>query len=138
MKSTCTLSSYDEIDILIANKNFEDAEHRLKLFNNKSSCWHFLYSKILIHKAWFDTAKCHLEKAIKMDPDNAIYSKALIELMARKDQYYNNYSNSRKKRNNLDCFCCDCCNVCTEFNCCELICLDACCECIGGDLISCI
>lgn len=135
MNNTCILNPYEEIEGLFTNENFEDAEHRLKLIKNKTAYWYFLYSKILIHKAWFDTAKSYLEKAISMDPNNAVNNKALIEFMARNDQYHNRYNNSRRRRRSLDCCCCD---DCCEFSCCDLICLDTCCECMGGDLIDCI
>ncbi len=132
----CVINPFEEITFLVAHEHFDDAENKLVALKDKTAYWHYLYSKILIHKSWFDSAKWHLEEAIKMDANNDTYDKALIELMARNQRYRDGYSNSRRRNSGLDCCCC--CDDCCEFSCCDLICLDTCCECMGGDLIECI
>jgi uncharacterized protein HemY len=125
MSLTQISNPYETIEMLIALKQFQDAEKELKQISNKTAYWHFLYSQIFIHKAWFDSAKSHLEKAISMNPYNDVYHHELAKLMARKEQYEQQYQHSKKKRD-LDC--CGCTEIC-ESGCCELICLDICCEC---------
>lgn len=130
-------STYEEVYDLIRSKEFKKAEKLLTHSSVKDDKWHFLYSKILMHKAWFDSAKSHLEKAIALNPSNTVYQNQLAKLMARGGRYSDDYYHGRHYRKNTCCCCC-CCDDCCNFSCCDLICLDTCCECMGGDLISCI
>lgn len=130
-------STYEEVYRLMTRNEYKKAEKLLTTLSTKDDKWHFLYSKILMHKAWFDSAKAHLEKAIALSPTNAAYKNHLAKLMARPGRYSDDYYNGRQYRRNNGCCCC-CCDDCCNFSCCDLICADTCCECMGGDLISCI
>lgn len=128
---------YLPIEKLIDEQRYELAEVSLKSIQTEDAHWHFLYSLILLHKAWFDSAKSHLEKAITLAPNCIAYQETLTKLMSRHRPYGDPYYNSPHYRRRSGCCCC-CGDGCCDFNCCDLICLDTCCECMGGDLISCI
>lgn len=130
-------ATYNEISALIANKNLDLAEQKLKEFSTRDDKWHYLYSIILLKKSWFEGAKEHLYQAISMNPENKIYRKTLAKLMGRGRYYSSSYHHRpRYRRRGCGCCCCDCCDC--DISCCDLICLDSCCECMGGDLIECI
>lgn len=130
-------STYEEVYRLISNQDYKKAEHILTAISLKDDKWHFLYSTVLMHKAWFDSAKSHLEKAIALNPTNLLYQKHLAKLMARPGHYSDDYYRGRRYRRRSGCCCC-CLDDCCDISCLDLICLDTCCECMGGDLISCI
>lgn len=131
-------ATYEQVHTLIRDKNFLEAEKQLNTINQREDHWHFLYSILLTQKAWFESAKVHLEKAISMNPNQPMYQKSLARLMSRSHHYSNDYYNSPRYRRRSGCCCCCCDDCCCDFSCCDLICLDSCCECMGGDLISCI
>lgn len=129
-------ATYNEISALISNRHFDKAETLLNQMTLRDDRWHYLYSLILIKKSWFDGAKEHLHHAISMNPENPTYRKTLAKLMGRGRQYSSSYYHRPHYRRGCACCCCDCCDC--DISCCDLICLDTCCECMGGDLISCI
>ena len=130
-------STYEEVCTLLSKGKFKQAESWLISHPNKDDKWHFLYSKVLMRKSWFDSAKSHLEKAIALNPTNEGYKQHLAQFMARPGRYSNDYYNGGHYRRRSGCCCC-CCDDACNFSCLDLICLDTCCECMGGDLISCI
>ncbi|MDR1773770.1 MAG: hypothetical protein LBR30_02720, partial [Clostridioides sp.] len=81
---------------------------------------------------------------------NKEYKNALNNYSFYRDNYNDRaYNYNRSRRRGLDDCCCDgscycCCNECCCPGgdcgdlCCKLWCADSCCECMGGDLISCI
>lgn len=128
--------TYNEISALISNKHFDLAEQKLNGLSNRDDKWHYLYSLILIQKSWFESAKEHLHQAISMNPENQLYRKNLAKLMGYGRHYSSSYHHRPHYRRRSSCCCCgDCCG---DISCCDLICADTCCECMGGDLISCI
>ena len=131
---------YTKILSLINEKDLIPAENLLKEANIKTHEYHYLNSLILEKKAWFDTALEELKLAITLAPDNLFYKDSLISLMGRHRHYSDDYYDGYRRRNRgCSCCCCDyCCCDCGNFSCCDLICLDQCCECMGGDLIDCI
>lgn len=133
-----TLTTYDEINLLVKEGKYTFAETRLKDLDDKCAEWHFLYGLILIQKAWFDSAKDHFEKALAILPTNIKYQEALAALMRRQRYYSDDYYRRPYRSRGSGCCCCCCDSCCPNFSCCDLICLDSCCECMGGDLIECI
>lgn len=128
--------TYNEISTLISRKHFEEAEQKLNMIPIRDDQWHYLYSLVLMHKAWFEGAREHLHHAISLNPTNETYRKTLAKLMGRGRYYSSSYGHRHRYRRGCACCCCDCCDC--DISCCDLICLDTCCECMGGDLISCI
>lgn len=128
------------VESLISNNKFLEAEDILNKNYENTDIWHFLYSKVMLSKQWFDSALHHLNIALAINPDNSIYKDDLLMLIRRNRVYSNDYYQSGYRRHRSGCGCCccdDCCCDC-NFSCCDLICLDSCCECMGGDLIDCI
>lgn len=132
--------NYSLVMHLISRNDFNNAERLLNENPCDDSSWHYLYSKILLYKQWFDESLNHLKIACTLSPDNLIYKNELITLFGRGRRYSDDYYRSGYRQRNRGCSCCccdDCCCDC-NFSCCDLICLDSCCECMGGDLIDCI
>ena len=85
--------------------------------------WNFLMGCVYYRKGWLDEARKYYQTAVSMEPNNREYAQAL-NYMNNGGSYYRpaGYSNSRMDA-------CDCCA--------SLWAADCCCECMGGDLISC-
>lgn len=126
---------------LILDKEYDKAENLLKNSDTNTSEYHYLYGILLQKKSWFESALSHMKLAVKLSPENSVYTDSLISLMGRHRRYSDDYYDSgyrRRNRGSSCCCCCDDCCDCGNFSCCDLICLDQCCECMGGDLIDCI
>ena len=104
--------------------------------------WHYLQSIVFYRKNWYTDSKKQLELACKMDPANVKYRDTLLRLNNMINTSNPNAQNqgpqgqqvppnrSADDRQMGGCG--------TEMNCCaDLICLDCCCESMGGDLIPC-
>ena len=129
--STGTSSStgnpkYNEIRRLINASNVPEAERLLYEFHegDRGAEWNFLFGCVLIKKGQFVDAQRYFDIACSMDPYNNEYKAARENLRRRASGYGGGYQTSRSGGS--------CCDVCST-----LICADCCCECCGGDLISC-
>jgi hypothetical protein len=91
--NTTTFVFYNEIESLINSRKLSIAEEKLTKIRDNSPQWHYLYSKLLTSKAWFDSAKKHLEIALNYDPNNSTYKNELILFIKR----YHNYSDGYYK-----------------------------------------
>ncbi len=111
---------YAAIRNMIAVGNIASAEAMLSGISQRNAEWYFLMGSVLYRKGWFDEAARHFQTAVNMDPSNAEYRSALSR-MSQNGQSYRSYGGGMSG--------CDCCT--------NLICADCCCECMGGDLISC-
>ncbi len=102
-----------------------DAELNNVLQEKRNAEWYFLRGCILLRRGWYhDATKC-FDTACRMDPYNQEYRNARLQVEKMSQSYdaqggriYGCGTNG-----------CDCC--------CDLICLDSCCECLGGDIIPC-
>ena len=97
----------------------------------RTADWHFLTSVCLVQRGRTADAMRELEIACSMDPSNLEYQKAKEMFNTAGQRYGSAYygQTARPYRSSTD-EACDCCA--------NLICLDCLCECMGGDLISCI
>lgn len=98
--------------------------------SRRNAEWHYLKGVIHYKRGWLDEAMKHFQTANRMDPNNAEYTAALNQMMwqrqnARPAGGYRTYTYNGNPG-------CSSCDLCTS-----LICADCCCECMGGDLISC-
>jgi len=118
-------SSYYDIRMAIKNGNLRDAEQRLQSIKVRDAEWHFLMGLVHMKKGWYDSAYNYISTACNLDPGNMEYR----ETYNRMSHNNNSYRQTYYGRNNSDSDMCDCCF--------KLWCLDSCCECAGGDLISC-
>lgn len=116
---------YNEIRMDIQNGNLNGAEQRLNSISTRDAEWNFLMGMLFMRRGWFDNAYTHLTTACSLNPANMEYRSALNNLNRKNNTYRQPYQG----RNHGDS---DMCNLCTT-----LYCADCCCECMGGDLISC-
>ena len=114
---------FREIRSYIAESNFYEAEIRLNSIPpaERNAEWYFLKGVIFRARGWYFEAAKYFEAASRMDPQNEEYRISMESIR--------NYTSSRAGRDRTgDAVCGLCCN---------LLALDCCCECCGGDLISC-
>ena len=114
---------FREIRSCIAENNFHEAEVRLNSIasSERNAEWHFLKGVIFRARGWYFEAAKYFEMASRMDPQNEEYRIAMESIR--------NYTSPRQNRERRNDMICDLC--------CELMVLDCCCECCGGDLLSC-
>ncbi len=96
--------------------------------------WHFLKGSLFLARGWLDDATSQFETAYKMNPNNPEYRDAYNRMMWKRQGYMGNPYGQTPYRsprggNVGGCSTCDMCS--------GLLCADCCCECFGGDLISC-
>ena len=117
---------YQTIRKLINDGDLYSAESKLMsvLPRDRDAEWSFLYGCVLVRKGNYVDASRYFDTACNMDPSNTEYMEARDHLRARFASQRYNYSTGSS-----GCSTCDICNF--------LICSDCCCECMGGDLISC-
>ena len=116
-------------------RRFSEAESLLASVNefDRNAEWHYLTSACLMHRNRVNDAMRELEIACEMDPSNIEYQRAKEAFNSRTNAYGSTYygdgDRSYRRASSTD----DACNCCAN-----LICLDCCCECMGGDLIPCL
>lgn len=120
-------AQYNEIRRFISNGNVGAAEQRLLsiLEGDRTAEWNYLYGCVLVKKGHFVDAQRYFDIACSMDPYNQEYRTAREQLRRQANGYGGGYNTSNRGG-------CSGCDVCQT-----LICADCCCECMGGDLISC-
>ena len=121
---------YVRIRQLIAANNLDEAQRALDAIDTgaRDAEWYFLSGSVLYKRGWYSNAYSSFATAVNMDPNNAEYRQAL-NTMQRNGA--GNYSGPYRSGGNMG-GSCNSCDFCSS-----LICADCCCECMGGDLISC-
>lgn len=118
-------SLYAKVRNFINQGNILEAERLLKNNQTGDAEWYFLSGIISIRKGWYDQGYQQMRKAAAMDPSNPEYRSTLNNLHQQNAAY-------RSRGGNMNSNNCDTCDFCTC-----MLCSDCCCECMGGDLISC-
>lgn len=118
-------SSYQSIEMDIRNSNFSSAERKLNGITTRDAEWNYLMGLLNLQRGWYNDAYNNLSMACNLNPGNMKYREALNRLNSMNNSYREPYYNNRRKDTGL-------CDICAT-----LYCLDCCCECSGGDLISC-
>ena len=123
-------SNFSDVRNLIMNNRIADAEQILNGVPpvSRDAEWYFLKGTVLYKKGWLDEAYNHFATACDKDPGNAEYAAAYNQIQNQRNGVYGGY-NTRRANTAGGCTPCDMCS--------SLICADCCCECMGGDLISC-
>ncbi|MBR4893244.1 MAG: DnaJ domain-containing protein [Clostridia bacterium] len=118
-------SSFLNVRALINQGKIAEAEAILDGASLKNAEWFFLKGLCALKRGWQDRAYTYIQTAVSMDPTNQEYRSYYNQFVARANAY-RTYSNKGgyNSHDTLDC-------------CLNLWCLDSCCECMGGDLISC-
>ena len=96
---------------------------------DRTADWHFLESLVLMQRGYVNDAMRELETACQMDPNNMEYQQAKQMFNKNAAGYGRHYYGGQASYHQGGCSSCDVCQ--------GLICADCCCECMGGDLISC-
>lgn len=114
--------SFSDIRDCIAQQNYYEADIRLNSVpaGERNAEWYYLKGVVFAARGWYFEASKHFDAACRMDPSNAEYRTAA-------DNIRNHTSTTRRTKDD-DAVC----NICGG-----LLCADCCCECCGGDLISC-
>ena len=89
--------------------------------------WYFLKGTCLYKKGWMEEAYNNFSTACNMDPGNMEYRAAMNQCQNQRNGAYGGYNRTAPAAGG-----CNACDMCSS-----LICADCCCECMGGDLISC-
>ncbi len=124
-------SSFADIRRMINQNRITDADELLEGVpqNSRDAEWYFLKGSVLHSRGWVDRARSCFSRAVNMDPNNAEYRAALNNMMYQRNTGYNQNGGYRQPQVSGGCSGCDMCS--------GLLCADCCCECMGGDLISC-
>ena len=122
-------SAFADIRSLINQGRYEQAQEVLDGVppERRNAEWYFLNGTVLSARGWFDQAYTSFATACRMDPSNPEYRTSLNRAQQQSARQYNNPYRSYGNGGGMSS--CDCCS--------SLICADCCCECMGGDLISC-
>lgn len=125
-----TVTNFPEVRRLIMNNRFEDAEAVLNgiATERRNAEWNFLKGTVTYQKGQLEQAYTYLHASVQMDPGNNEYRAAFNQASNMRNGANGGYRTKDKSDNKG----CSACNMC-----CSLMCADQCCECCGGDLISC-
>lgn len=144
------LNKFDSVSSLIKNGSIDEAQSKLDEIEFRDANWHYYQSIIYYKKNWLDDSKKQLEICVSLEPNTSKYANALSRLnedMAKSNPF--NQTNNQQGQNRYEHTqnqqragyaqptrgqanskaCCD--------TCCCLMWMDTCCECCGGDCISC-
>ena len=120
---TAGAGNFAQIRNLIQMGRLDEAEQELDNLPDRSAEWFFLKGTVFMRRGWHNQGLNFIRQAASMDPRNMEYRMALNQYMAQSGQYREVGTGMSQAS------ACDCCQ--------GLICADCCCECMGGDLISC-
>lgn len=116
-----------KVRMYVNNGNLNEAQKILDRMRTRNAAWHYLQGLVFLRRGWYDRGYTNIQKATNMDPANFEYRNALNNLSQQSTGYrQNNYYQNSYHRSP------DMCNLCMN-----IWCADSCCECLGGDLISC-
>ncbi|MDF2567081.1 MAG: molecular chaperone DnaJ [Oscillospiraceae bacterium] len=129
-------SNFADIRRMIQNNRLVEAEELLDgtPVSARDAEWYFLKGSVFFSRGWLDDATNHFATACRMNPHNAEYRAALNRMNWQKQGNFSAGPNGpyRTPYGNGNRSGCSGCDMCSG-----LICADCCCECMGGDLISC-
>lgn len=118
--------TFRQIRMYINNGNISAAESLLENEPTRNAEWFYLKGLIFMKKGWYNEAIMNIRQAVNMDPSNYEYRDTLNRLNTNNNMYRGNaYGRGYGQGMSF----CDCCTT--------LWCADSCCECCGGDIISC-
>ncbi len=124
-----TTTSFANVRGLIMAGRYDDADEVLGLVSaeRRNAEWYFLKGTVLYSRGWLEQSYTYLQTAVNMDPGNNEYRAAFNQAGKMRSGSAGGYKVSGKDGVG--------CNLCSS--CCSFMCADQCCECCGGDLITC-
>lgn len=114
----------------INSRRFNDALNLLNRMPNRNAQWYYLSAAANAGMGNNVLAKDHAGQAVNMEPNNPQYRQLLNQLDWNSQRYQNNPYGGGYGSGNQSCG--------TGNLCCDLWCADSLCECMGGDLCSCM
>lgn len=126
-------ASMNHVRELIRSGNVTEADNILNGIPeyDRTAEWYFLKGSVAYSRGWLNDAYSNFSRACSMDPSNREYSAAMNQMNQRRSGYMNG-EGSQHYNMGSDRPGCGPCDMCQA-----LICTDCCCECMGGDFISC-
>lgn len=132
---------YDKVESYLKQGELDRAQMELDAISERGGRWHYLQASIFYKKNWMMESRKQLHLAIALEPDNIKYKETLARLEedikssnpfsgahgANTNRTYRD-PGARAAGGDGDA----CCRACST-----LICIDCCCECMGGDCITC-
>lgn len=127
-----TGTQFSDVRNLINSGRVIEAEEILNGVPNekRDAEWHFLKGSVMYSKGWLDEATKYFQEAVRQNPGNPEYRAAFNRIMQQRSGAFTNSGAPYRTAGGTGG--CSPCGVCQG-----LICADCCCECLGGDLISC-
>ena len=120
-------TQFADIRRMIQMGDLTRADAMLDAVQNRNAEWHYLKGMVLLRKGWYDGARQHFATANSMDPGNPEYTNAYNTVNRSASGYGQTFYGSQGRGGGSDV-----CNICGG-----LLCADCCCECMGGDCITC-
>jgi molecular chaperone DnaJ len=117
------MGTFAQVRNHINMKNFAEAERMLDNMSERNAEWFYLKGMVCLGRGWHAQGVNFIRQAVNMDPANAEYRRTLNSIENQTRQYREVGAGMN------DATMCNCCS--------NLLCADCCCECMGGDLISC-
>lgn len=116
-------NSFQSVRMLIGMRQYAQAINILNSLPHTAE-WNYLMGVCRINMGMYDSGIQFLRTAVQMEPNNLEYRSTLNNVDSRNTTYrqYDTMSGCGGDP-------CSCCS--------NLLCADCCCECLGGDLISC-
>lgn len=120
-------SDFSDIRAKVRQGRLDDAQTLLDGVpeSARSAEWYFLKGCVQQRKGWLEEAAGNFSAACRLDPGNQEYRAAYEQIQNSASGGYRTTRQSGRQGTSA-------CDVCTG-----LLCADCCCECMGGDLISC-
>jgi cytochrome c-type biogenesis protein CcmH/NrfG len=122
-------NDYSFIRSRISSGKYEDALTLLEGMpeSSRNAEWYYLKGVVYNRQGWLEQSAELFGRACSLDPSNREYKQAYDDALYRQNGGYKTKRSSSGGSDN-----CSFCKICTG-----LFCADTCCECMGGDLISC-
>lgn len=117
-------STLSSIRQLIQTGRFQEAIRALNGIPTRNAEWNYLMGVCYVNMGSIGQGVQYVQTAASMEPSNFEYKNFLNQILNMQNSYQNRAYNYRGGSSSADC-------------CTQLICADCCCECLGGDLISC-
>ncbi|MGI6094040.1 MAG: DnaJ domain-containing protein [Lachnospiraceae bacterium] len=119
-----------EVYAMINSRRFQDAVYTLNRMSNRSSQWYYLSAAANASLGNLAVAREHAATAVNMEPNNVQYRQLFNQLEWNSQRYQSRPYGGGYGQGSSSCG--------TGNMCCDLWCADSLCECMGGDLCSCM
>ena len=127
-------SAFADVRRMIQQGRITDAEELLDgtPMQARDAEWYFLKGNVYFQRGWLDDALNHFSTACRLSPNNPEYRAAMNRMMWQRQGNFGSPAGGYRTGTPVSMGGCSTCDICNS-----LLCADCCCECMGGDLISC-